>query len=295
MNANHLLAIVEFMKFLLPGIQEVISDVEGDEGFLNLPEKFSDLLTRDGLPPWSSYYEQPEKMRGFIAQSLFSSDELAQLEAEIKSSSPEEIQTLRLEIQKKILEGTGSTQVEEVLDSLQPDQAASMWANMEATEQTQAEIGLYFIFYTMLTQIHYYFALITYGKNICDLIEEAKAGVDDSFYKVVRIDRTVLFGIPYFQKRLIRAQLGREPEFLKKLSNAIKAKPLGSKYSHKMLMFVFAILDDEGLLYELSPDQLMDICEDLGVYGHDYGVEDPASLRKLLNKYKRNTRRQNQI
>lgn len=295
MNANHLLTIVEFMKVLLPGIQDVISDVEGDEGYLNLPEKFSDLLTRDGLPPWSSYYEQPEKMRGFVARSIFSSEELAQLEAEIKSSTPEGIQALRLDIQKLVLDGTGGTHLEEILDSIPPEQAAAMWASMDSNEQTQAEIGLYFIFYSMLTQIHYYFALITYGKNICDLIEEAKAGDDDSFYKVVRIDRTVLFGIPYFQKRLIRAQLGREPEFLRKLSNAIKAKPLGSKYSHKMLMFVFAILDDEGLLNELHQEQLMDICEELGVYGHDYGVDDPASLRKLLNKYKRNTRRQNQI
>ena len=294
MHSKRLDTVLELIRYILPGIQEVISDIEANQGFFNFPEKFFDLLTRNGLPPWSSYYEQPKKLRGLITGSFLSANELALFEADIKNSSPENIQAFRLEIQKNILEPSPDTHLNEILDSLSLEQASAMWAGTDATEQTQAEISLYFIFYTMLTQIHYYFSLITYGKNICDLIEEAKAGDDDSFCKAVRIDRTVLFGVPYFQKRLIRAQLGKDPVFLRKLSNAIKAKPLGSKYSYKMLLFVFAILDDENLLYELSIEQLMSICEELGVYGYVFEVEDSESLRKLLSKYKRRTSRQNQ-
>ncbi|MDO8273557.1 MAG: hypothetical protein Q7U82_16810 [Gammaproteobacteria bacterium] len=295
MNTKHLESVIDSMKFLIPMIQDIISDIENDNGYIKFSSQGIALVTRDGLPPWSSFYEDPLKMRGLINRALFEPEELSQLQQAIQTSTPEQVQELKLDLQRKVIDEMRDLEIYPSLESSSPDQVATVLSAIDATEKTQLDIKFHFLLYSTLTHVHHYLALLTYGRNLCDLVADAKSGDDDAFCKVVRIDRTSLFGIAYFQKRLIRAQVEGDPQFLKKLANAVQAKPLGAKYSHKMLMFVFAILDDEGLLYELSRDKLMTICEELGVYGYDFGVEDPESLRSLLNKYRRRTRRQNQI
>lgn len=295
MNTKHLESVIDSMKFLIPEMREIISNIESDNGYLKFPSDVIALMTRDGLPPWSSFYEDPMKMRGLAIRALVDPKELCRIEQAVQTSSAEEIQDLKQDIQRQVIEEMRDLEICRGFESDSPDQVAAMLSAMDATEKVQLEINLYRFLYSTVTHLHHYLALLTYGRNICDLVADAKSGDDDAFCKVVRIDRTSLFGIAYFQKRLIRAQVEGDPKFLKKLANAMQAKPLGAKYSHKMLMFVFAILDDEGLLYKLLPDKLMTICEELGVYGYDFGVEDPESLRSLLNKYRRRTRRQNPI
>ena len=59
-------------------------------------------------------------------------------------------------------------------------------------------------------------------------------------------------------------------------------------------MFVFALLDDEGFL-EMPLNDLMAVCEDIGVYGREFGVEDTESLRKRRKYYREQTGRQIKI
>lgn len=127
---------------------------------------------------------------------------------------------------------------------------------------------------------------MNYGPGIHVLVNRAKTGDDDAFCKVVRVDKTALFGIPYFKIRLRRAQLGKEPQFLKSLARAIEARPLARKVKYKKLMLIFSMLDAEGFLYELPLERLFAICEDLGVYGPEFGIEDVDSLKKRRLDYK---------
>ncbi|MGV3590887.1 MAG: hypothetical protein ACO1PZ_04305 [Gammaproteobacteria bacterium] len=133
-----------------------------------------------------------------------------------------------------------------------------------------------------------YLALMSFGRTMCDLVTSAKNGNDDDFCHAVQIDRTVLFGIPYFRQRLIRAQVGYEAEFLHKLGEAVKGSILRKKLSYPELMLVFAMLDDEGLL-DMPLNELMDVCEELGVYGREHGTEDIDSLRKRRQYYRKMT------
>lgn len=295
MKNRNLQFILDFIRLLLPEIQSVIGKIESNGGYLNLPDKFTSLTTRDGLPPWSSFYDNPQTAIGFIARFLFDQDELAGIRQELRASTPDQIPELRRRIQQGVLDEIREFGFDGIAVDVSSDEAKTIWTSMDEPQRAQATIQTYMMLYGILTLIHNYFALLTYGRRIWDLVEDAKSGSDDAFFKVVRIDRSTLFGIPYFQKRLVRAQLGKDPVFHRKLANAVKATPLGSRYKHKILLFVFMILDDEGLLYTFSQEQLMDVCEELGVYGHAHGVDDSASLRKLLNQYKRKTRRQNQI
>ncbi len=295
MENRNLQFILDFIRILLPEIQAVIGKIEKNGGYLSLPDKFTSLTTKDGLPPWSSFYDKPQTTIGFIARFLFDQDRLSDIRNQLRASTPDQIPDLRRKIQQGIFEEIRELGFDAIAADVPSDEAEAIWTSMDEPQRAQAAIQLCMMQYGILILIHNYFSLLTYGRQIWDLVEDAKSGTDDAFFKVVRIDRTTLFGIPYFQKRLVRAQLGKDPMFNRKLANAVKATPLGSKYKHKMLQFVFMILDDEGLLYTLSQEQLMDVCEELGVYGHAHGVDDSASLRKLLNQYKRKTRRQNQI
>jgi hypothetical protein len=54
----------------------------------------------------------------------------------------------------------------------------------------------------------------------------------------------------------------------------------------------FAVLDDEGLL-GLPHEQIMDICQEVGVYGKDFGIEDVGHLSKRLWEYRKSQRKPN--
>ena len=57
---------------------------------------------------------------------------------------------------------------------------------------------------------------------MCERVKDEKNEHDKGFCKGVHVDKTILTGIPYFQKRLIKTQLGSEPEFLHPLSLVIQ-------------------------------------------------------------------------
>ncbi len=121
------------------------------------------------------------------------------------------------------------------------------------------------------------------------LVEKAKSGSDDAFCKAVQIDRTVLFGIPYFSNRLLRLQLSDDELLKRKLSNAIKGKILSPKRSYPLLWVFFSSLDDAGCL-DIPLKRLMTICENLDIYGNGPN-HDEESLRKLRQDFRRKSRR----
>ncbi len=122
---------------------------------------------------------------------------------------------------------------------------------------------------------------MTHGHTMTDLVRMAKEGDDKAFWMAVQIDRTVLFDIPYFSKRLIQVQLGDERDFLKKLSNAMKGRILGHGFPHRKLWLVFAILEDQGSL-NMPLDELLNVCIDLGVHG---GITDTNTFGKRRIAY----------
>ena len=108
---------------------------------------------------------------------------------------------------------------------------------------------------------------------------------DEAYRQAVQIDRTVLF-LPYFQDRMIKAQLGNDGPFIKSVGDSLKRPILSSKIKYRTLRLTFAILQDEGLL-DLPREQLLNICEEVGVYGKSYGVEDVDHLKKRLRDYRK--------
>jgi hypothetical protein len=91
---------------------------------------------------------------------------------------------------------------------------------------------------------------------------------------------------------MFKAQFSDDAIFLKKVGDSLKRPILSSKIRYRTLWLTFAILDDEGLL-GLPHEQILSICEQVGVYGTQYGIEDVGHLRKRLNDYRRYQRTSN--
>ena len=136
-----------------------------------------------------------------------------------------------------------------------------------------------------ITGLFNYHSLMFHGKTLFHLVSAAKEGNDKAFCLAIQIDRTIL-NLPYFRERLIKSQFTNDQEFLTRLASRLKNPIIRSRIRYRTLWLTFAILEDEGLL-ELPHEEILDICEDVGVYGKKFGVEDVGHLRKRLNEYRR--------
>lgn len=228
-------------------------------------------------------------MRTLCLASLIGKDGVIELAEELRGSCLEDQNQIREMLKKEILSGEFDSLFN--VDQSTLDRAREEFERLSSNEQTEAIQHASIVYYSVVTQLHHYLALMSFGTSQCDLVRLAKAGDDNALFQAVQVDKTVLFGIPYFRQRLANAQVAGELGFMDKLAKAVQGKPLRSKIRYKTLMMVFAVLDDEGFL-DISLDQLMDICEDIGVYGREYGIEDVDSLRKRVQYYRQMTGRQ---
>lgn len=267
------------LKQALPDITWIISDINREDGFLGFPQKFINLLMLDEHTTWAHLYENLSLFKGQLGIEVFGEKKIRKLTDEISKLSGEALDKRKSEIKQQIMEKIASRQfglVEKVGDTPPDDYLETLYYS----DQARSEFVQTFTIY--LPQIHQYLALMTHGMTMTDLVEKAKSGDDKALCQAVQIDKTVLTDIPYFAQRLARAQLGNEPEFLKRLSNAIKGKVLGHRMPHRKLWMVFAMLDDDGTLEEISLDQLLDLCTELNVHG---GITDTNTLGKRRREY----------
>ena len=120
-------------------------------------------------------------------------------------------------------------------------------------------------------------SIMVYKRSLCSLIEEARAGNDDSLFDAIRLDRTIVTG-PSATVRLARAELLGEKRFFQRLLKALKGPSQKHWENYKDLRYSLAILRDLGL-NDLSDSQLEHLLVDvLGVYPKSY------SARKNLRK-----------
>jgi len=282
-------ATVALIKALLPDFRQILRDLRESHGYISFPDQLCLFLSKNETSGWSSLYENPDTIRALCLASLIGKDGVMELAEKLRDSSVDAQIQVREMLKAEVLSGEFDSQFE--VDQTTIDKARQEFENLDPSDQADAIQHVCIVLYSVITQFHHYLALMSFGTSQCDLVRMAKAGDDSAFFKAVQVDKTVLFGIPYFRQRLTKAQLSGESDFMDKLAKAVQGKPLGSKIRYKTLMMVFAVLDDEGFL-DMPLDQLMNICEDIGVYGREYGVEDVDSLRKRVQYYRSMTGRQ---
>ncbi len=242
-------------------------------GSIALPRIYIDFLARYDQVHWSTFYESQEKLDTIPFLVIFEVDDIKEIAREIRELSPSEADELRQEIEREMLSWIGEEDQKSGSWSFYVPNEKEIRDYLESTtldQQKKDAVRLYFMLTCFITQISQFLALVTHGKTMHDLVRLAIAGDDIAFCQAVQIDRTVLFGIPYFRKRLSQIQLGREKELLHSLSRAMEGKIWSNRFPSPELWVVFSILQRAGLLKSLTRDELLDICVTLKVHkGHD--------------------------
>lgn len=260
--------------------------IHKQKGSLALPRVYLDFLAKFDPVHWSSFYESQEKLDTIAFLVIFEAEDIKEMAREIRELSPEDANEFRAELEHEMM---SLIEDEDDLDSVwnfYVPNAKEIKEYLESTsidQQKKDSLQLYFMLTCFITQISQFLALVTHGKTMHDLVQLAVAGDDIAFCQAVQIDRTVLFGVPYFRQRLSRIQLGREKELLHSLSRAMNGKIWANRFPSPELWVVFSILQRADLLKSLTRTELLDICVELKVHKGD----DPGKISSKRSEFLR--------
>ena len=274
MSPQRLKIIVKILKIIVPEMDSWIEEMEKGGGWLKIPAEYIDRLIELRIN-WWQYYENEKLLQAIGATMLLNREEAIEFHKQGKLDilwmnyaeflqSPESIeQPTEAELEKWIEQFQEATDEERVV-FVKP--------------VCKVVLG------TILCVFNY-LSMMVHKQTLCQLVSAAKKGNDEALFKAVQIDRAVL-RLDYFQDRFLKAQFSGDKKFLDKLTGHIKRPPLKSKIRYRTLFLTFAILENEGLL-DQPHEQLLDICEEIGVYGKKFGVEDVGHLTKRLREYRK--------
>lgn len=263
---------IHLLKSLIPELDALIADMQKNGGWFTLDNlDLSPAIKNLKLENWAEFYLDEKAIRALPVLFLLNEDELKNA-----LKNPDQA--------KEDLKIASSILLEEDFFEL-PDNAEEHFSLLSPEEQLfelkQASIGIL----TMILGLFNALSGMVHGTSLCKLVAQAKNGDDDALCKSVQIDRTILF-LPFAKERIIKAQLNNNGFFLEKLALKIKSPILGKKIKYRTLWLTLALLDDEGFL-SLPHEEILNICEKIGVYGAEHGIEDVGHLRKRLTDYKR--------
>lgn len=277
------------IKAVLPHLKEMLELIRASGGYLGLSSRFTTFLDGFESRSWAWFYEDKARAKAAFAQVFLGPELVKELAEKLESAKDEEVAKLRSELNSELL--TALAAGEDVFgfdaeEQVTEEERQARFAAMNDTERHESLKAATLFWMFLLSQLFSHLALMSFGRSMYTLVAKAKEGDDQAFLQAVQTDRTVLFTIPYFRQRMVRAQVGCEPEFLARLGRAISRPIFHRKVEYPELQLVFAMLDEEGLL-GMPQAQLLDLCEELGVYGREYGVDDPGSLGKRRRAYLR--------
>lgn len=201
--------LIPFLKASIPEYDWILSDMEKSGGWLNLNENLIQNTISLKLEWWKAY--EDEKLFNVFRLLMFlDPDEIKEL------NTVEKAEQVNEELTNDVYEFIQSDEYKELTD-IKPfteegkkeiKKATEKWLAGLSEEETKKYwtdishywLGFFATFFDLL-------ALMIQGKSMRQLVKEASNGIDASYHQAVQIDRTVLF-LPYFQQRLLRAQLG---------------------------------------------------------------------------------------
>jgi hypothetical protein len=261
-------SIINFLEASIPLFDELFEILEKNNGWFPLDDQAIISLSELN-PPWYTLYENKEDLFrqsnklycGNVVIDETSTNSFLEYATKAVKQSDENIKPFVPETEKT---------------SNRQDTIPTHKKKQESIQQS----------IVTLAQFINLLAFMIHRRSMCQLIVDAKDGDDNALCLAVQIDRTVL-QIPYFQKRLLKAQFSNDASFLDKLAYRIKTPVLQSKIKYRTLLLTFAILDDMRILDDFKPTELFKICKKIGVIGKDSILDDVDKFNKQLIEYKK--------
>lgn len=131
-------------------------------------------------------------------------------------------------------------------------------------------------------------SVISFGKNMYQLIKEVKDDNADSLFQILQIDRSMLEWGPA-QRMIRKAQLSGDMEFFRKVAEAITTPPVDNTKVHVRAALVLLMFWELGLK-KLSNDERYELLKSCGIRVQD----EPESFRRFANRLMEDAGKMNQ-
>lgn len=121
-------------------------------------------------------------------------------------------------------------------------------------------------------------SVIVNKKSLKALYKEAKSGIRESLFELLKIDKT-LFDHEWVRELMLEAMITGDDDFFEKIGQAIKSDPPFGKLKRAKMKYALIFFWKMGL-YRLTYPELIKLLEDSGLEVH----EDPESFRKFVDR-----------
>ena len=284
MNRPSKTTAIDFAKKWTPVYAELFQELKRDGGRVVLDNRFS--VIRQNIGTYVTLYDDERKIGYVMVKALMGEEGLKEFELEAAQWSEQELSefaqySFSEELEKDLLELLNFPESD--AEWKRRETAFHALPESEKTDATTREICL---FSGIFCQLFNTLALMTHGAKLTTLVPKAIAGSEEAFLKAVQVDRYLLTHHPYFVQRKREAQDRGEEGFLRKLAFRESNPNLAGKIQYPALFMLFGILESIQWLEDLSHDEILDICDEIGLDRYQNRIEDTNYLTKRLINYR---------
>lgn len=275
---------LRFAKKWTPVYADLHRELKQEGGRVALGKRFAAI--RKNIAVYVTLYDDERKFAFVMMKALFG-------EAGLKEFAIESAQWAEEEL-SEFTEYWFSEELEqELIELLDFPETDAEWKEREKaflalpeSEKAEATTRDICLFAGIFCQIFNTLSLMTHGAKLTTLVPQAMAGNEEAFLKAVQIDRYLLTHHPCFVQRKQEAQELGEEGFLRRLAYRESNPNLAGKPQYPALFMLFGILESIHWLDDLSHEEILDICDEIGLDRYQNRIEDTNYLTKRLINYR---------
>lgn len=276
---------LRFAKKWTPLYAEVFQELKSEGGRVKFSGRFAKI--RSNVGNYVQLYDDVRKPGVAILLAVFGDDGFKKFNEDSATWSEQEIS----EVFEEFL--SDETQKELLQDFAIPETEAE-WIKQEQAfvalpeEEKSASLRTSAFFWSgFFAQFFNTLALMTHGASLVDLVKQALSNDDEAFCKAVQVDRLLLTHHPFFIARKQKAQEDGETTFLSALAYRENNPNLKGKIRYPALFMLFGILESIQWLDKLKHEEILDLCDEIGLDRFQNRIEDVNYLTKRLADYRR--------
>ena len=274
----------ELLRQSVPTWEEMLATIESAGGRIKFRREMSSALQNLKLESYPLLYERPAAAGVLVMQAMMDPEEIAAFNSQMEGATAAERGQALVEILSALSE----------LDCMElsppPDEMVRLQAEFESLDESGKQVAVraaQYVLAASLMVFYEYLSVAVHDVKLSVLVEQAKLGDDVAYGKAIQIDGRILTVIPYFRDRYARANTDDDEKFLSMVSRKRSKPPYRGKIKHKSLFMTFAFFEGCGLLNSLTGEQLLDVCDFVGVGRSGAHIDDVKNLRKRLSEYRR--------
>lgn len=276
---------LRFAKKWTPLYAEVYQELKSEGGRVKISGRFAKI--RSNVGNYVQLYDDERKPGVALFLALLGEDGFKKFNEDSATWSEREISEFVEEL------ASDNTQ-EEILQDLDIPETEAEWIKQEQEFEALPEVQKAtsirtggFFWSGFFAQFFNTLSLMTHGATLITLVTQALANDDEAFCKAVQVDRFLLTHHPFFIARKQRAQDEGDTDFLSALAYRESNPNLKGKIRYPALFMLFGVLESLKWLDKLKHDEILDLCDEIGLDRFQNRIEDVNYLTKRLADYRK--------